>query len=336
MTTIKDVARLAGVGVGTASRVLSGKGSFSQDAAQRVMAATKQLEFRPSATARALSLKNTGTIGVFVPNCKGPFHGTLLLAIDQELRRYGRHMVLANGCGDEDERQQALDATRFLLERDCDGLIVVSNALREADFIALRKRCPHLAVLNRDVKGMKSHCFTVDHVQAGGLAAQTLWDYGHRRMAVIAGPEAAWDSRQRLRGFFEVLARCGIAAETVPMESGDFSEQSGWNATERLLESKKRFTALFCTNDQMAMGALGCLHHAGVAVPAQLSVIGYDDVNLAAFLAPRLTSVHIPLEAMSLHACRTLLNACYGLELPVLRSFSPSIVFRDSLARVIP
>jgi len=109
MATIKDVARLAGVGVGTASRVISGRGSFSEAAAARVAEAARQLEFKPSAIARALSLRSTGTIGIFVPDFKGPFYGPLLDAIDAELRRHERHMVVANGRGDEDSRQQSLD-----------------------------------------------------------------------------------------------------------------------------------------------------------------------------------------------------------------------------------
>lgn len=333
MATIKDVARLAGVGVGTASRVISGKGSFSQEAAEKVREAAKQLEFRPSATARALSLRSTGTIGVYVPDFKGPFYGPLLHAIDTELRRHGRHMVAANGCGDDDERQQALDGIRFLIERDCDGIIVIGNGPRDADFLEIRKSFPRIAVVNRDVKGMKSQCFTVDHHAAGSLAAQALIDHGHRRIAVISGPAAAGDNRQRLEGFFEGLASIGVASEAVPTQPGDFTAQSGWEATERLLERHKNVTAIFCANDQMAMGCLSLLQHSGVQVPNQVSVIGYDDVDVAAYLSPRLTSVHIPLSDMGLNACRMLLNLCYQLNLPVSREFTPSISLRDSIRR---
>ena len=125
---------LAGVGVGTASRVISGKGSFSQGAALRVETAAKQLGFRPSAIARALSLQSTGTIGIFVPDFKGPFYGPLLDAIDAELRAQDRHMVAANGCGDADSRQQSIDTVRFLIDRECDGIVICSNTLRDADF----------------------------------------------------------------------------------------------------------------------------------------------------------------------------------------------------------
>jgi len=334
MATIKDVARLAGVGVGTASRVISGKGSFSKDAAERVATAVRQLGFRPSATARALSLRSTGTIGVFIPDFKGPFYGPLLHAIDTELRQHDRHMVAANGCGHEDARQQALDGVRFLIDRECDGIIITSTALKDVDFIQLKEQFPNIAVVNRDVKGMKSQCFTVDHRAAGRVAAQTLLDHGHRRIAVISGLGTAGDNRQRMQGFFECLADTGIGAASVMVEEGEFDAKSGWAAAERLLKRKAGMTALFCANDQMAMGALSCLQHAGVKVPGDVSVLGYDDTDVAAFLSPRLTSVHIPVADMGLNACRMLMNACYGMSLKVSREFEPVTSTRDSLRKL--
>ena len=333
MATIKDVARLAGVGVGTASRVISGKGSFSQAAAARVEAAARQLGFRPSAIARALSLQSTGTIGVFVPDFKGPFYGPLLDAIDTELRQHDRHMVAANGCGHEDSRQQSLDGARFLIERECDGIVMCSNALRDADFAALRETFANLAIVNRDVKGMKAHCFTVDHRAAGRAAADALLAHGHRRIAVVTGPAIAGDNKQRLQGLFDRLDEAGVAATSVLVEEGDFSAPSGWAACERLVARKPRITALFCANDQMAMGAISYLGHHGIRVPQQWSVMGYDDSDVAAFLSPRLTSVRIPIAEMALNACRQLLNTRFGSELAVSRKFVPTVVMRDSLAK---
>ncbi len=333
MATIKDVARLAGVGVGTASRVISGKGSFSQAAAARVEAAARQLGFRPSAIARALSLQSTGTIGVFVPDFKGPFYGPLLDAIDAELRLHDRHMVAANGCGHEDSRQQSLDGARFLIERECDGIVMCSNALRDADFAALRETFANLAIVNRDVKGMKAHCFTVDHRAAGRAAADALLAHGHRRIAVVTGPAIAGDNKQRLQGLFDRLDEAGVAATSVLVEEGDFSAPSGWAACERLVARKPRITALFCANDQMAMGAISYLGHHGIRVPQQWSVMGYDDSDVAAFLSPRLTSVRIPIAEMALNACRQLLNTRFGSELAVSRKFVPTVVMRDSLAK---
>ena len=333
MATIKDVAKLAGVGVGTASRVISGKGSFSEAAAARVEAAARQLGFRPSAIARALSLKSTGTIGVFVPDFKGPFYGPLLDAIDAELRLHDRHMVAANGCGHEDTRQQSLDGVRFLIERECDGIVMCSNALRDADFAALHAAYANIAIVNRDVKGMKSHCFTVDHRAAGRAAADALLAHGHRRIAVVTGPAIAGDNKQRLQGLFDRLEEAGIPADAVLVEEGDFSAPSGWAACERLVARKPKITALFCANDQMAMGAISYLGHYGIRVPQQWSVMGYDDSDVAAFLSPRLTSVRIPIAEMALNACRQLLNTRFGSELAVSRKFVPVVVMRESLAK---
>jgi LacI family transcriptional regulator len=333
MATIKDVARLAGVGVGTASRVVSGRGSFSADAAARVAHAVEQLDFRPSSTARALSLRSTSTIGVYVPGFTGPFYGPMLQTIDTQLREHDRYMVVANGHGHDDVREQALLGAQFLVERECDGIILASNALRDADYVALKRLHPKLAVVNREVKGMKKHCFSVDHVQAGRLAAQAFLERGHKRFAVISGPEVTPDNRERLQGFFDELAEHGIAREQVPLADGQFDAPGGWRATQQLLAQPRRFTALFCANDLMAMAALSCLQAAGRRVPADVSVMGYDDADIAAFLSPRLASVRIAIAGMGLNACRLMLNLCYGTQLPVSHEFRPEVVVRESLGR---
>lgn len=332
-TTIRDVARLAGVGVATASRVISRKGPFSEAAAQRVNAAAAQLGFRPSNTARALSLQSTGTIGVYVPSFKGPFYGPMLHAIDTELRAHDRHMVAANGAGHGDAREQAMDGVEFLIGRECDGIIVTSNALREADFIALRRRHPKIAIVNRDIKGMKSQCFTLDHRRGGRLVGEALLAQGHRRFAVISGLAEAADNRARLQGFFDALAKAGIARDSVPVADADFTAPGGARAAKELIAAGHRFTGLFCANDLMALAAMAELQQAGIAVPAQVSVVGYDDEELSSYAHPRLSSVHIPIGDMGLNACRLLINDCYGMALPVSRAFEATLSMRDSVAR---
>lgn len=331
MATIKDVAKLAGVGVGTASRVLSGTGSFSADAAARVEHAVKVLEFRPSNTARALSLRSTGTLGVYVANFQGSFYGPMLAAIDLELRRHNRHMVAVNGHSGKDPREQAAAGAQFLIDRECDGIIIATNTLRDADLLDLRRRYPRLAVVNRDVKGMRAACFTVDHRHAGQLAAGALVRMGHRDIAVITGPQNAPDNRQRMQGFLETLGTHGIAIDTVQVLEADFSPQSGWDAAHRLMHEGRRFTGLFCANDQMAMAAMSCLQAAGRSIPGSHSVIGYDGAEFAAFTSPRLATVNIPVAAMGLNACRLLMNECYTLDLPVSTAFVPELVLRESL-----
>ncbi|ATU65695.1 substrate-binding domain-containing protein [Piscinibacter gummiphilus] len=334
MATIRDVAQLAGVGVATASRVISGTGSFSAAAAERVRAAAAELGFRPSNVARALSLQSTGTIGVYVPDFRGPFYGPMLDAIDGELRRHGRHMVAVNGIGDVDARQQALSSAEFLADRECDGIIIASNELRDADYLAIRQRIKHVAIINREVKGMKTQSFTVNHRLGGALAARALLEHGHKRLAVISGLAHAQDNRQRLEGFLETVRAAGIDSDTIPVVHADFTAPGGWAATEELLGRKTKFTGLFCANDQMAMAAISKLGVAGKSVPEDVSVVGYDNTDMGAYLRPRLTTVDTHIGEMGLNACRLLVNQCYGKELSIARDFPPTFVPRDSLRKI--
>jgi LacI family transcriptional regulator len=332
MATIKDVAKLAGVGIGTASRAISGRGAVAPETLARVQRAVRTLNFRPSNIARALSLKTLGMLGVYVPHFEGTFYGPILGVIDAELRAVDRHMVAANGCGHGDRRQQALDGVDFLIQRECDGILVLSNDLTDDDFISLRRRFDRLVVLNRNVAALTQQCFTPDHHLAGRMAARALLARGHRDIATISGPHSAPDNEARMAGFGEELATHGVRVKRAHQVDGDFTLASGAAAAHKLLKRADRgYSALFCANDQMAVSAISVLSQAGVRIPEDLSVIGFDGSALAAYCTPALTSVHIPIEQVAANGCRCLLNLCYGLDLPVEREFPPSVEWRLSV-----
>ena len=332
MATIKDVARLAGVGVGTASRVVSGRGSVAVATAQRVRKAIAELEFRPSHAARSLLSGSSQMIGVFLPMLKGTFYTPILGAIDTELRDTGRHMVVAFGCGDGDARQQAIEGIEFLLERGCDGLVLMTNVLLEEDLKALGPKQNKVVLLNHWFAGFAEQCFTADHSLGGVLAAQALLKMQHRKFAVIAGPDTSPDNVARIEGFMGELLREGIKANQVVTLKSDFSPEGGWASARSLASSGHEFTALFCANDEMAVGALAYFQQAGISVPGMISVLGYDDTHSAEYSAPQLTSVHIPWRNITLNGLRWLLNQCYGESQPVLRKFGVSVTWRASVA----
>jgi len=334
VATIKDVARLAGVGLGTASRVVSGKGSVSPATLERVRKAIDELGFRPSHAARALLSGTSRMVGVYIPVLSGTFYTPILQIIDTELRAAGLHMVVAFGVGLGDARNQAIEGIEFLIERGCDGLIMMSSALLDEDIAALGGKRRLIVALNHDFKDIPEQCFTVDHAQGGRLAAQTLLEHGHRDIAVIAGPSALVDNVARIDGFMLELKANGIDTDKVWLVESDFSPQGGWHAAKALVESKTPCTALFCANDEMAVGALSYFQEAGISVPRDLSVIGYDDTPSAEFSAPRLTSVHMPWREMTQNGINALLNRCYDLKRPVARSFPVGVTMRASLARV--
>ena len=338
MITIKDVARLADVGVGTVSRVLSGNGSVSNDTALRVRAAVAQLGYRPSSIARALALRRSGAIGVYIPMFDGSYYSGLMASIDAQLRANGRHMIAANGCGDAEPRQQELDGIEFLLRCDCDGLLVSSHSLRSTDFQALIKRFPNTVIINRSLPRQAAHCFTADHVQGGRLAALALVQAGHRDIATVSGPNDSPDNLDRMAGFNAELARHGIHVAPAHAIEATFSHDSGDAAAQRLIgaatgQRPLAFTAVFCANDVMAMAAISRLTQAGFSVPADVSVIGYDDADFAPYMAPPLTTVHIPSASIASNATRHVLNLCYGMDLPVERESSLSISWRQSVGK---
>ncbi|MGH8853218.1 MAG: LacI family DNA-binding transcriptional regulator [Telluria sp.] len=333
MATIKDVARLAGVGLGTASRVVSGKGSVSPATLARVRKAIDELGFRPSHAARALLSGTSRMIGVYIPVLSGTFYTPILQVIDTELRTAGLHMVVAFGVGLGDARRQAMEGIEFLIERGCDGLVMMTSDLTDDDLATLGARQRQLVALNHEFSGIPDQCFTLDHTLGGRMAARTLLDYKHRDIAVITGPAALADNAARIDGFLRELEGDGIDTGKLWIAESDFSPAGGWAAAKALVDSGHPCTALFCANDEMAVGALSYFQEAGISVPRDLSVIGYDDTPSADFSAPRLTSVHMAWREMTLNGLNALLNRCYDLHRPVSRTFPVSVTLRASLAQ---
>ena len=333
MATIKDVARLAGVGLGTASRVVSGKGSVSRATLEKVRQAIEELDFRPSHAARSLLSGSTQMIGVYIPVLKGTFYTPILRLIDTELRAAGLHMVVAFGVGLGNPREQAIEGIEFLMERGCDGLIAITNHLIDADIAALGPKQSRLVVLNHSFDSISDQCFTADHTQGGVIAARALLEQGHRKIAVVAGPSTLPDNVDRIAGFMGEMERAGIDTRAMWVAESDFSPEGGWSSAEELVNSGHEFTAMFCANDEMAVGALSYFHEVGMSVPRDVSVLGYDDTPSTEFSAPRLTSVHVPWRAVTRAGLNALLNRCYGLEREVECDFPISVTWRASLER---
>jgi LacI family transcriptional regulator len=240
--------------------------------------------------------------------------------------------VVAFGSGGGDAHARAMRGIEFLIERGCDGIMVMATPLTDDDVAGLGLKGGKLVIINHSVASIAERCFTLDHRHAGRLAALTLLERSHRDIAVIAGPSYAADSVQRVEGFLAELEKAGIDPRALWIAESDFSAAGGWQAAKALLESGRKFTALFCANDEMAVGALSCFQEAGIRVPHDVSVIGYDDTPSAEYSAPRLTSVHLPWREMAQNGVWQLLNVCYGLDRTVARDFPVSVTHRFSLS----
>ena len=329
MATIKDVAKLAGVGVGTVSRYLSGNASVSPKAGKKIASAMAELQYRPNSMARSLSSKRSDIVGLWVPSFSGSFHRKMLQTIERELRKRDKHIILANAedSQNDEERIKCLD---YLIERDCDGILMSCPELSVIQLAKIEARYPKVVFINRDIEELIDKTFCANHYQGGRLAAEHLIELGHTEIAIVTGRMNAQDAISRHQGFIDRLAESGIEVKPELIESGGYSFELGRAATQRLIDKGIPFTALFCGNDNSAMAAISTLNEQGIAVGKQVSVIGYDDIDLAEYASPSLTSVRIPLEEISINACHQILNLCYGESLPIKTRFEPTLSIRNS------
>lgn len=333
MATLKDVALLAKVGLGTASRAISGKGAVSPDALARVRQAVQSLNFQPSRTARALASKSVGMVGVYVPTFEGTYFAPILQAIESELRAHDQHMVAASNYGHGSRHSKSLNGMRFLIARDCDGILSVDAYMLDEDLLALHRQVRRLVLINRVVPGIEGDCFSIDQRAAGRLAARALLAQGHRALATMHSLRHSPDVVARMQGFRAELADHGLQPAHEFVIDGLLTFANAWEQAGAILAMAPRpFSALFCANDLLAMATLARLQGAGLRVPQDLSVLGYDGTELGAYTAPALSTVRIPSTEVATHACRHLINQCCGTTLEVQRHFEAQLLMRDSVA----
>lgn len=289
MATMKQVAALAGVSVSSVSHVLNSTRHVSDEVRQRIEDAMRDLAYVPSAVARSLRHNTTHTVGIMLPNNSNPYFAELIHSIEDRCYKAGYNVVLCNS--DDDPVKQGV-YLRVLMEKRVDGLIVMSSGdTPDLPGLLSGLKVP-LVLVDRQWASLECDTVSSDHRMGGYLATQHLIELGHRRIACITGPQHLAPSRLRTAGWREALLAAGLDTEELAI--GDFTSQGGHDVTMRLLQSAKRPQAIFACNDLMAIGALCAAHALGLSVPEDLSVVGFDDIELAAFMSPPLTTVAQP------------------------------------------
>jgi LacI family transcriptional regulator len=297
--TIRDVAREAGVSVATVSRVLNGSGPASADAEHRIREAAARLDYAPNEAARALIRSRTYTLGVLLPDLHGEFFSELIRGIDRSARHAGFHLLVSSFHSDPVEMERALRAMRGRV----DGLLLMAPDLTTRAQLTEVSADRVVVLLNPPADDGALHdAVCVDNV--GGARAMTrhLLALGRRRIAVITGDSRNHDAQARLRGYRDALRSARVARDPALEIAGDFSEASGYRATQTLLGVRPRPDAIFATNDAMAVGALLALRRAGLRVPHDIALAGFDDVPMARYLTPALTSVHVAIDELGRRA----------------------------------
>ena len=303
--SIRDVAARAGVSVTTVSHTLNGTRFVSDAAKAKVHEAAHALGYVPSEVARGLKHNTTRTLGMLVPNNSNPYFAEIIRGVEHHCYGAGYSLLL---CNSNDDPQQQADHLRVLAERRVDAIVLVASGDDDAIVAACKDLRLPLVLVDREIDAIAVDLIEVDHAAGGELATAHLLAQGHARVACIVGPADLRPSQQREAGWRRALAGAGIAPRADEVVRGDFGPASGAAAMRRLLQSAHPPSAVFICNDMMAIGALHAAHEAGIAVPGQLSVVGFDDIELAAYTAPPLTTVAQPKEAIGVGAATMLLE----------------------------
>lgn len=331
MATIIEVAKVAGVSKATVSRVLSGNGYVSQEKREKVYQAIAATDFRPNLLARNLATKSSQTIGLVITNTlyTGSYFSELMQHSARLMEQQGRQLLLVDGKHSAEEERAAI---QFLLDLRCDGVIIYPRFLTtdEMDSIIAQHKHPIL-VINRRLRQHDSYCIYSDQQHSSSAAVEQLIALGHREIAFITGSLDSPTGRERLAGYHAALTKHGIAVEDALVVEGKWQAQNGMTAVEQLLKQGRNFTALVASNDDMAVGALKALAAAQIAVPAQVAVIGFDDIPLAPFTIPALSSVKMPVTEMIQETIERLISMLDGGEMRNDKTFAGELIMRESV-----
>ncbi len=286
--TISDVAHRAGVSTATVSRVLAGIGNPKPDTAAAVLAAVGELGYRPSGVARSLRMRRTRTLGLIVTDIQNPFFPELVQAADLAARSLDYSIILGSAAYDEHRAMHYLD---LMVDRRVDGLIIASSQLSDESWQWLARSPVPVVVVNAEPTGVPVSVITSDNAGGTRIAVEHLVGLGHRRIAYIRGYEGFTADVPRVEGYRQACAAAGIPAADMVEIRGDGQFEGGESAMAELLARGSDVTAVMCHNDVTAIGAMRALRSAQRRVPAEVSVLGCDDIAAASWVVPALTTV---------------------------------------------
>ncbi|MDP8163289.1 substrate-binding domain-containing protein [Pasteurella skyensis] len=327
MITIRDVAALAGVSVATVSRVLNNAPS-SKKSRQAVLQAVETLGYCPNANAQALALKNTDTVGVVVTDVTDPFFAILVKTVDQVATEYGKSILIGIGYHNAEKELNAIES---LLRKRCNCLIVHSKALDDEILKHYLESVPSMVIINRVIEGYEHRCVDLDNEKGTFLATEKLIKLGHKHIAYIGSNHYITDEFDRKNGYLKALKKYNLSQleHAIVHTSPDF--EGGEEAMIELLSYHTDLTAIVAYNDNIAAGALSVLNENNIKVPEQFSIIGFDDVPIAKYLVPKLTTIRYPIDLMASYATKLALNlANKEIERPTYVKFKPTLVKRFS------
>lgn len=298
---IQDVARLSGVSTATVSRALSHPERVAESTREAVLRAVQETGYVANTLARNLRRRRTGSVLALVPNLANPFFSQILSGLSSVLSPAGYGLLIADTLTDPDPLRRL---AQYFDSGLADGLVIFDATLPDPDLL---KRA-HPPVLMACEWGGDLPSVTVDNAEGAAIAIRHLHEMGHRRIGHVTGPRGNVLTESRLQGTLAALAELGLALPDEWIFTGDFGLASGASAAARWLALRDRPTAVFCSSDEMACGFMGALQHAGVSVPGEVSVVGFDDIEVVGHLTPALTTIRQPRREIGERAAHLLIG----------------------------
>lgn len=332
MATMKQVAERAGVSVSTVSHVINNTRVVSSDVRTRVQGIIDELRYIPSAVARSLKNDKTNTIGVLVPNSSNPYFAELIRWMEDTAFQLGYNMILCNAHGGGQKQTAYL---RLLMEKRIDGLVLVASGADDERDLMLRHEAVPIVQLERALPGLEADLVLAGQEEGAYEATRHLIGLGHRTIACVSGPPGLPRARERVAGFMRAMDEAGLALPPGRILHDEFTSAGGHAAFVRLLDQPHPPSAVFVTSDLMALGGLCAAGRAGVRIPAELSVIGYDDIDGAGYTNPPLSTVAPPKREMARLAIEQLIERIKGSAAPLRNTaLAGTLVVRASTGQV--
>jgi LacI family transcriptional regulator len=303
--TIQDIARVAGVSYQTVSRVLNDKPDVSKETRKHIKEVIQKLHYRPNELARGLRSKNTRTIGLIVPDSSNPFFAEIAKGVENRGFEKGYSVIL---CNSAQLLARELEYLELLRAKKVDGIIFITTTTQVSHIRPLCESGIPVVMFFRDAGDLSVDTFKIDNALAGYIATSHLIELGHRDIACIRPKFDQTPSGKRVEGYQRALTEAGLTWQADLMPRGDNLFEGGERAMQTLIDSGIAFSAVFAANDAMAIGAMRCLRHYGFRIPQDVSIVGIDDILLARYCEPPLTTVAQMKQEAGMMAARALIE----------------------------
>ncbi|MEJ2045511.1 MAG: LacI family DNA-binding transcriptional regulator [Reinekea sp.] len=329
MPTIKEVSKLAGVSLATVSRVINDSDRVKDETRKRVQEAMVSLGYTPNTAAQSLAGSRSNMLGMIVSWLDGPFYGPVMAAVEEELRRHKKHVLIASGHGNIENEKEAI---AYLKARQVDGLILLTECLDRAYLETLSQDMP-IYLVNQHPEGFEDRYVWLDHELGSYEATRYMIQQGHTKLVCVAGQQQKQDACERVAGFRRAMREAGLLVTDAQIKHTSFDIPGGVAAMNMVHQQGVEYTGVVAGNDELAVGVMEWLRQQHINVPEDVSVIGFDNQLLTNYVSPRLTTMNFPAYEMAKESAHLAVREIYFKDPPKGKQFWPSLVIRQSVSK---